>query len=55
VKLRYLPAPDIDAKILEQTVDFLLDGFVPAPGQRLVTTDELVKIASQSLESPARL
>jgi hypothetical protein len=50
VKLRYLPAPDVDAKLLEETVDFLLDGFVPAPGQRLVTTDELVKIASQSLE-----
>lgn len=50
MKLRYLPAPDIDAQLLEETVDFLLDGFVPAPGQRLISNNELAEIASRLLE-----
>jgi len=49
VKLRYLPAPDIDLTLLEETVAFLLKGFVPAPGQGLISTDELVRISGDSL------
>jgi len=41
LKLRYL---------LETTVTALLDGFLPAPGQRLVSTEELLQMAGQSLD-----
>jgi len=51
VKLRYLPAPDIDLTLLEETVAFLLKGFVPAPGQGLIGTDELVRLANSSLDA----
>lgn len=50
MKLRYLPAPEVDAKLLEETVAHLLDGFVAAPGQRLVSTGELVGMANRSLD-----
>ncbi|MGY2892451.1 hypothetical protein [Deinococcus sp. UYEF24] len=50
MKMRYLPAPDIDVKLLEETVALLLSGFVAAPGQRLISNDELVKMASRSLD-----
>jgi len=50
LKLRYLPAPDVDVELLEATVTALLDGFLPAPGQRLVSTDELLQMAGRSLD-----
>ena len=50
MKLRYLPAPEVDVELLEATITFLLNGFVPAPGQRLISTDELIKMASRSLD-----
>lgn len=50
MKLRYLPAPEVDVELLEATITFLLNGFVPAPGQRLVSTDEPAELASRSLE-----
>jgi len=49
MKLRYLPAPDIDLTLLEETVAFLLKGFVPAPGQGLISTDELVRMSGDAL------
>ncbi|WP_407571584.1 hypothetical protein [Deinococcus altitudinis] len=50
MKLRYLPAPEVDVQLMEDTIAFLLNGFVPAPGQRLISTDELVKMANRSLD-----
>jgi len=49
VKLLYLPASDIDLPLLEETVTLLLTGFVPAPGQGLISTDELVRMSGDSL------
>ena len=50
MKLLYLPASNVDAGVLEDLITYLLDGFKPAPGQRLVSTDELAQLASRSLE-----
>ena len=50
MKLLFLPATNVDAGILEDTINFLLTGFVAAPGQSVVSTDELVQLASRSLE-----
>ena len=50
MKLLYLPASDVDAGVLEDLITYLLDGFLHAPGQRLVSTDELTQLASHSLE-----
>ena len=50
MKFRYLPAPDIDTALLEDTVTSLLSGFTAAPGQRLVSNGELVRLASHSLD-----
>lgn len=50
MKLLYLPASNVDAGVLEDLITYLLDGFNPAPGQRLVSTDELAQLASRSLE-----
>ena len=50
MKLLFLPATDVDAGILEDTINFLLTGFVAAPGQSLVSTDELVQLASRSIK-----
>ena len=50
MRLLYLPAIDVDSGILEDTINFLLSGFVAAPGQSLVSTDELVQLANRSLE-----
>jgi hypothetical protein len=47
--MRYLPAPDIDVRVLEDTITYLLSGFTAAPGQRLISNDELVEMASLSL------
>ncbi|WP_407570756.1 hypothetical protein [Deinococcus altitudinis] len=49
MKLRYLPAPDIDTVLLEDIMAYLLSGFVAAPGQRLISNEELFKMASRSL------
>ena len=35
MKLLYLPAAEVDVTTLEDTIVYLLDGFIPAPGQRL--------------------
>jgi len=51
MKLRSLPAPDIGLTLLEDTVAFLLNGFVPAPGQGLIGTDELVRLATSALDA----
>jgi len=51
VKLRYLPAADVDVALLEETIAFLLKDFVPAPGQGLISTDELVRVAGRSLDA----
>lgn len=50
MKLLYLPASNVDAGVLEDLITYLLNGFKPAPGQRLVSTDELEQLASRSLE-----
>lgn len=50
MKLRYLPAPEVDVQLLEDTITFLLNGFVPAPGQRLISTAELIQMATRSLD-----
>ena len=36
-------------RLLEDTITSLLSGFTAAPGQRLISNDELVKMASLSL------
>ena len=50
MKLLYLPAPDVDGTLLAETVAYLLSDFRPASGQRLVSTDELVRLAGRSLD-----
>jgi len=44
MKVRYLPALDMDVKLLEDTMVYLLSGFTAAPGQRLISNDKLVKV-----------
>ena len=50
MKFRYLPTAEMDVQLLEDTVTFLLNGFVPAPGQTLVSTAELLQMATRSLD-----
>ncbi|WP_407541747.1 hypothetical protein Q0M94_19890 (plasmid) [Deinococcus radiomollis] len=49
MKLQYLFAPEMNARLLEDSITYLLSGFVPAPGQLLISTDQLVELARNSL------
>ena len=51
MKLQYIFAPEVDVRLLEDTITNLLSAFVPAPRQLLISTDELVELASRSLDA----
>ncbi|WP_407540211.1 hypothetical protein Q0M94_02075 [Deinococcus radiomollis] len=50
MKLQYRFAPEVNVRLLEDTITNLLSAFVPAPGQLLISTDELVELASRSFD-----
>lgn len=49
MKLRYLPSPEVPDLLLREMIEFRLAGFTPAPGQRLVSNDELLQMAGITL------
>ncbi|MGY2892444.1 hypothetical protein ACVWZX_000434 [Deinococcus sp. UYEF24] len=41
--------PNIDVRLSEEVMDYLLSGFFAASGQRLISNDRLVRMVNYSL------